>query len=244
MWSALPIFRELRRSTCMAVTLCLAGGSASAADLDASVAFATNYVVHGLSRSWNQGALQGHVALVGERGWSVGIWSSSVELYPGGPDTEVDYYLASRWAPSRDWVLHTRVTRYEFQGPTAFSYNYTEIAAGASFRERLTATVAYSPDHSFYSSEGAGLDEPALALEASVRQPLTRRLHLMAGVGQRRLGAPVDGAYWYWSGGGEVAWRRVSLNLSYLGADRRADRLFYGLVPEDAWVATLAFRVH
>jgi uncharacterized protein (TIGR02001 family) len=242
MWSALPISRKSRRA-CLAAALFAAGGSASAAELDASVAFSTNYVVHGLSRSWNQGALQGHVALVGERGWSAGIWGSSVELYPGGPDAELDYYLAGRWAPNRDWALATRLTRYEFQGPTSFSYDYTEVSASATFRERLTATVAYSPDHSFFSGQGRGLDEPALTLEASVRQPLTRRLHLMAGVGQRRLGAPVDGTYWYWSGGGEVAWQRLSLNLSYLGADHRADRLFYGLVPEEAWVATLAFRV-
>jgi uncharacterized protein (TIGR02001 family) len=242
MWSALPISR-LSRGACIAVVLFLAGGSASAADVDAGVAFATNYVVHGLSRSWNEGALQGHVALVGERGWSAGLWASSVELYPGGPDSEVDYYLAGRWSPSRDWALSTRLTRYSFQGPTSFSYDYTEVTASASFRERLTATIAYSPDHSFYSAQGVGIDEPALALEASVRQPLTRRINLMAGIGQRRLGAPVDGGYWYWSGGGEIAWQRLSLNLSYLGADRRAERLFYGLVPEEAWVATLAFRV-
>lgn len=224
----------------------LSSGTAVAGEWNASVALTSNYLVHARTRSADGPALQTHVGWVGERRWSAGVWASTIDLYPdssSGP--EFNFYVASDWSAGRHWRMNSQLTRYTVHGDSPYlSYDYTEITGSVRYRDSVSASVAWMPDYSYFSSEGIGRNRTAVSYELTVRRPIGRLLHLSAGVGSLQLGGPVDSAYAYWSGGGELAWRRMSLALAYIGADHRARRLFYGQAADATWVATLAWRVH
>jgi len=223
----------------------LLAGGAHAAEWHANVAVASDYMVRGLTRSLNGAAIQGSIGLQGEQHWAAGVWASSVELYEGaGRHAEVDYYLSGELPLSRDWRLGGLASRYEFTGEsTYFSYDYTEFSVFLSFQDAVTASIAWSPDYSYYAGSGPVLGETMLSYELSAKYPVSRHVQLVAGVGHADFGS-MGRAYEFWSGGGVVSWERLSLNLSYVSSDRDAKRLFRDLAARDAWVATISFRIH
>jgi uncharacterized protein (TIGR02001 family) len=244
---------SLRRSTiqfscCATLGVCalLPAWPAGAGELTGSLALSSDYIVHGLRRSAGEPALQAHLGWLGDRGWSAGIWASTIELHPGtGPRRELDFYIAAQAQLSRDWRLSGRLTHYEFHKDSYFlSYDYTELAGTASFRDALFFSIAAVPNYSFYSiTRGAARDRLALTYELSARHPLSRQLQLTAGLGRADLRDLFGTSYWYWSGGAELAWKRLSLGVSYVGTDSSADRLFGHDLTGNTWVATAALRL-
>lgn len=230
----------------LACSAALVANPAPAGDWDLSVAVSSNYLVHGRTRSSNEPALQGHLGTSSDRGWSVGVWASSVKLHPGpGPREEIDLYIAKDWQLARDWRVGSQLTRYEFRGDAPYlSYDYTELAASISFRDAVSASVALAPDYSAYSSSlGLARRRVLMTWELSGRHAVNRQLQLTAGIGRADLEDLFGAAYWYWSGGGELAWRRFSLGVSYIGADDTARRLFGSPQAGNTWVGTVAYRV-
>lgn len=227
------------------VVLTIVAGTAHAAEWNANVAVASDYIVRGLTRSLKSAVVQGSISLQGEQPWAAGVWASSVELYEGaGHHAEVDYFLAGELSLSRDWRLGGQATHYDFTGESgSFSYDYTELAASLSYQDMITASVAWSPDHSYFARWGPVYDATMLSYELSARHPVSRHVQLAAGVGHTDLGSS-GRAYNFWSGGGEISWERVSLSLSYVSSDKDAKRLFRDLAARDAWVATISFRIH
>jgi uncharacterized protein (TIGR02001 family) len=235
---------------CVAGSLVLCGAAllgdpASAGDWDLSVALSSNYLVHGLTRSSNEPAVQGHLGLTGDQSWSVGVWASTVNLHPGpGPDEELDFYVAKHWQLSRDWRVAGQLTHYEFREDSQFlSYDYSELSASVSFRDALALSLAVAPDYSAYTSRGVARDRAFITSELSGQHAVTRHLRLTAGVGYADLDDLFGTSYWYWSAGAELAWRRISLGVAYVGADAGAERLFGTQRAADTWVTTLAYRI-
>lgn len=226
------------------VGLALIAGTAHAAEWNANVAVASDYIVRGLTRSRKSAVVQGSISLQGEQPWAAGVWASSVELFDGaGRHAEVDYFLAGELPLSRDWRLGGQATHYDFTGESSsFSYDYTEFTASLSYQDTITASVAWSPEYSYFAGWGPVYDETMVSYELSARHPVNRYLQLVAGVGHTDLGLP-GRAYNFWSGGGEVSWERVSLSLSYVSSDTDAVRLFRDRAARDAWVATISFRI-
>lgn len=236
--------RNHRTSRVLAVVATIVAGSAHAAEWNANVALASDYIVRGLTRSLASPAIQGSIGIQGDKHWAAGIWASSVELYDGaGRHAEVDYYLAGELPLSRDWRLNGQVTRYEFNGETTiFPYDYTEVAGSLSFQDTITATVAWSPDYSYYTRLGPVAGERLMSYELSGRYPINRYMQLMAGAGHTDFDSP-GRAYNYWSGGGEATWDRFSLSVSYISSDSDARRLFQDVAAQNTWVATFSFRI-
>jgi uncharacterized protein (TIGR02001 family) len=228
-------------SSVVAMTL---AGTVQAAEWNANVSAASDYIVRGMTRSLNSAVIQGSIALQGERSWATGVWASSVELYEGaGQHAEVDYFLTGELPLSRDWRLGGQATRYEFTGESRyFSYDYTDVALSLSFQDTLTASVAWSPDYSYFGRYGPVPDATMVSYELFARYPLGRYVQMTAGVGRTELGSR-DDAYNFWSGGGEIAWERLSLSFSYVSTNGAARHLFGDLAAQNAWVATLSFRL-
>ena len=226
------------------VVATIVAGSAHAAEWNANVAVASNYIVRGLTRSLDHPAVQGSIGVQGEKHWAAGLWASSVELYEGaGRHGEIDYYLSGELPLSRDWRLNGQVTRYEFIAETTlFPYDYTEAAGSVSFQDTITATVAWSPDYPYYTRLGPVSGERVMSYELSARYPINRHVQVLAGVGHTDFDSQ-GRAYNYWSGGSEVSWDRFSLSVSYVSSDGDARRLFRDLATQDAWVATFSFRI-
>lgn len=232
------------RVTCVSsVVASLIAGTAQAAEWNANVTMASDYIVRGLTRSREGAAVQGSISLQGDRPWAAGIWASSVEMYERADrNAEVDYFLSGEVPLSPDWRLGGQATRYEFSDePSYFSYDYTELAVSLSFQDTVTATVAWSPDYSYHSRWDSA-SEATVSYELFARYPVNRYVRLVAGVGHTELGS--DGlGYEFWSGGGEVSWQRLSASLSYVSSGGDARRLFQERAVQDAWVATLSFRL-
>ena len=222
--------------------------TAAAAEWDASLGLTSDYLVRGLTRSQHDGALQGGVSLQGEESWTAGIWASSVTLQQGGPrHAEIDYFISGELPVSQDWRLGGQATRYQFAGASsAASYDYTEVALSLSYQDAITASVAWSPDYtyyySYYPAMFAAATDTAISYELFAKHPLSRSILAVAGVGRSELGGP-DRAYNFWSGGAEISWDRVALSLSYMSSDGDARRLFRDLAARNAWVATISVRL-
>jgi len=229
----------------LVVATILSPSPALAAEWSAHAAATSNYLSRGLTRSRNSGAFQLNIGLQDQRGWAAGVWASTIELYEGaGREVELDYYIAGDWALSRDWRANAQLTRYEFTGDLrAMSYDYTEAAVALSFRDSLSAAIAISPDYSSYSYWGYAKESTMVSYELLARRPVNRLLQLTAGVGRSELGGDAGGGYWYWNGGGALAWDRVNISLSYVTSDGTARRLFRQAAARDAWIATIAFRL-
>lgn len=219
--------------------------TAHAAEWNANVAVASDYIVRGLTRSLRGAALQGSIGVEGEKHWAAGVWASSVELYEGAErHAEVDYYLSGELPLARDWRLGGQATRYEFTGESAFfSHDYSDLAVSLSFQDTVTASLAWSPDYSYYARWGPVSDATMMSYELSVRHSVNRHVQLVAGIGHTDFGSR-GRAYDFWSGGAEVSWDRLSLSLSYVSSDADARRLFDDLAARDSWVATISFRLH
>jgi uncharacterized protein (TIGR02001 family) len=240
--------RAFRKSPVKFVSLCLlalsAGWfscSAAAGEWTGSLALTSDYRVHGLQRSAGAPAAQAHLGFIGERGWSAGAWASTMELHTSsGPSQELDFYAAAYSQLSRDWRIAGLLTHYEFLND---SYDYTEIAATASFRDALSVTVAAAPQYSFYGNGYAARDRTAVNYEVSGRHSLSRHVQLTAGIGYSDLQDLFSASHWYWSGGAELGLRHLSLGLSYIGTDSTAKSLFGPKLAGNALIATLAYRL-
>jgi uncharacterized protein (TIGR02001 family) len=229
----------------LAIATSSAGTSATASDWHASVGVASNYLMRGLTRSSNGPAIQAHLGWTSDTRWSAGVWASTVEYRrAASPHQEFDFYVARAWQPARDWRLSAQLTRYESQGDSGLlPYDYTEVRAAVAFRDALSVSLALTPDYSFYSSRGLARDRMATISELTGQLPVSRNVRLTAGIGHSALEHPFGRSYWFWSAGTDMSWRRLSLAVSYVGADGTAERLFGNHAVGNDWVATLALRV-
>jgi uncharacterized protein (TIGR02001 family) len=225
------------------VIAAVVSGTAQAAEWNANVAVASDYIVRGLTRSLNEAAIQGSIALHGEQPWAAGVWVTSTELYEGaGRHAEIDYFVSGEVPLSRDWRLGGQVTRYEFTGEYAFSYDYTDFAMSLTFQDTITASVTWSPDYSYYTRYGPVSDDTMVSYELFARHPINRHWQLMAGVGRTEFGSR-EREYDFWSCGGQFSWERLGVSLSYVTSDTDTKRLFQDLAARDAWVVTISFRL-
>ena len=231
----------------LGVLACLAPfAPAQAAQLHASIGGTSDYVAYGLTRSRGDPVVQTHLALADVRGFTFGASASGANLYSGpGISKELAPYVAHRAALSSDIALGVELTRYIYPGDTSgLGYDYTELRAGLSWRDRVEVAVAATPDLSLFSSRGAARDRTALHVELSGVLPLSRRWSLTSGAGYADLSDLFGTGYWYYSVGAEVRWRDVTASVVAIGTDSTARALFRETADESRLVVALLWRVH
>jgi uncharacterized protein (TIGR02001 family) len=222
--------------------------------LDAGIAFSSDYVLYGLTRSQGKPVVQAQLGWANEHGWSAGTWFSTVDFNDGpGISRELDFYLAKRWSLGQDFALATELTQYTFNEPRSFpSHDYSELRVALSFREMLELSASVSPDYLMYVqpySHGGitygGLTprQTVFTYSATARLPATRYLSFNLGAGRFDLGNLLGATYTYWSAGGELAFGRLNLAVHYIGTDGVARQFFGSEQTDDRLVATLALRI-
>ena len=217
----------------------------SAGELHANLGVVSDYVVHGLSRTLAEPAVQVELSVSNDLGWTAGLWGSSVNLNTGpGPSAEYAIFAGRSRRIGVDLSLEARLARYIVPGdPAAFSYDYTEMRVALAYRDTLELAIAVSPDYSVSSSYGWSQERAAVWSELAVHYPLGPRWTLTGGVGYADLTDHVDKGYRYYSAG--VQWNRDRLAASagYIGASRTATRLFGDSQAGDRWVAGVVLRM-
>jgi uncharacterized protein (TIGR02001 family) len=219
---------------------------AAASGLDAAFSIGSDFVVRGETRSRGEPVVQAHIGGHHDSGWSLGAMLSTVDINPGpGPSRELDVSLAKSWPLGPDWSMSGSVTHYSFaQNTPELSYDYTEIAAGASFRDRVELSVAYSPAYSDFTFRGIVREQPAVAYDALLRLPVSAGLQLHAGAGFFDLERLAGTGYWYWSAGAEVTLSRMMLALQYIDTDHTAAALLGSAGTGSRLVATFGVKLH
>lgn len=183
-----------------------------------SIGASTDYVYRGVSQTDGGPALQGGV-VAQVSGWSAGVWGSTVDVNGDGHSGyELDLHAMRTWALHPDWTATLGVTHYEYlHDDGALDYDHDELSASLSFQERLTATIAWSPNTSRWRDEpGRG---QATAYELTFLQPLGQRWSVFAGAGHYDLHDVADYGYAYWSAGLTFTWASLQIDAAHIGAD-------------------------
>ena len=220
---------------------------AQAADAwSGSVAVASDYVAHGLTRSQGDSVLQARVGVTRESGWSVSLGASTLNLSAGPSVTrEINFYIGKSWDLSRDWDLSASAAYYAFaKNSPRFPYDYSEAKLSLSYRGLLRVSLAASPDYSIFARGAPAREFTTLTSEIVANYPVARGLELTAGAGYYDLSDGIGNGYVFWSAGGAAQYQRFTLALTYVGTDSRSKRLFSRPFVGDHWVASIALRLH
>lgn len=225
-------------------TAMLSAASASAADgIGGSAAVASDYQFRGVSRTRDNPALQAGVDWRSSSGWNAGMWASTVSFDEGlGPKYEIDLHIGRAWALNPDWSAHVVWTHYYYPDDSGFDYDYDELSASLSFQQRVTATIAWSPNTTLFGYDRIVRDKPAAAYELAVMQPVASRLSLVAGAGYYDLHQLFGVGYWYWSAGLVFSFNALQLDFMRIGTDEKAQHLFEYAAGRGQWTAALSWR--
>jgi uncharacterized protein (TIGR02001 family) len=226
--------------------LCAVILPASAADrLGGSVGVTSDYRLQGLSLSANTAAVQAELHFqqpTEDRGaWYAGLWASSVRLAnQSSSSAQIGAFLGGQWAMGPDWLGSVSVSHYAHPWNALLQhYDYDEVTVGASFRDRLKFTVAYSPDTDLYSYYGFIENRRSVAYEVAATVPVRGPLAASAGIGFRDVSSFFGTGYWYGSAGLSYDRGRLHASVLRIQTDTTARQLFYSDIVDPAWVGTL-----
>ena len=209
-----------------------------------SLALTSDYVYRGLSQTEGRPAVQGEVHVRSESGWSLGMRASTVNRgQSSGARSEIDLQLAQSWSFGSDWSLQLSANHYFYPDDNRSQpYEYDEFVASLSYQNRLTATLAWSPNTSRFGHEVFVRDQTARSYELTALQPLSPSWSLFSGAGYHDLNELFATGYWYWNAGVTYCLGNLQIDLSHIDTDHTARRLFDYEVGKRQWIAALSWR--
>lgn len=195
-----------------------------------SATLSSNYLLRGVSRSYNDPALSVEMHARSAGGLYAGLWASSSRALPNG-DTAAELGATIGIArPFNDvWSAGVSWSHYEspWTDPADF-YAYDEFTATLGFHEQWLFSLSHSPNTSRYAPGfGAVRSRSTTAIEASFQHGIHGALHGFAGVGYFDLSKLFGTGYWYGSAGAGWTWRHWWATVSYVHPDGTARRLSY-----------------
>jgi uncharacterized protein (TIGR02001 family) len=231
----------------MVFSLGLAVGTARCAEGDlwgGSVGVTSDYLVRGISRSNDHGALQIDLHYLDASGFVAGLFASNARLNSRLPSSvELDAFIGYAWNPGRDWQGRALLSHYAYPWSKAGSaYDYDELNLDLSFREWLSVHVTYSPDAPLISPYRGLIEVASESAEMSLQHRVLGKLSASAGVGYAFYNGQEPGGYGYWSVAAAYDLAPVSLVLSYVNTTAAAKALFYNAAADGAWSGTAIWR--
>jgi uncharacterized protein (TIGR02001 family) len=226
------------RATGIALFCGLAPLCAQAADeWGGTVSLVSDYVFRGVTLTRGGEALQADVHWHSDGGWLAGAWGSTVDPNPGpGPTVEVNLYAGVAREFSDDWVARLLAIHYLYPNDhTSLRWDYDEVVASLAFRDRLAATIAWSPN---YSSFGAGEfveDRTTMSYELSAQLPFRQRWLATAGAGYQDLDNLFGTGYVFWNCALTYDLAPWQLTLARFGTSERGSYLYGSEAAQDRW---------
>lgn len=215
----------------LALGCALAAVPASAvaeAGIGGHVAATTDYVFRGVSQTRGAPALQADLHYETANGWFVGAWASTVDLEPGpGATLELNAYTGLSRPLGTAWGARFQAVHYDYPNDApGRPYDYDEVSGTLSYRDRLAASVAWSPNMWLYSRYGPGWEGKVLTYDLVAQWPLAGPLSLSVGAGYQDLEDLVGTGYSYSNVGLAWALPRLQLDLGYYAASDHATQGF------------------
>jgi len=152
-------------------------------------------------------------------------------------------YAGRSWAVSESWNARLAAVHYAYPNDNAsIRYDYDELTASLAFRDRLSASIAWSPNTSRYARYYVARDRTALTYDLVGQWPLHDALSVNGGVGYYDLDDLFGTGYGYWSAG--VTWTKphFQLDLGYYATAARARELFGSESAGERWALTVAWQ--
>jgi uncharacterized protein (TIGR02001 family) len=210
-----------------------------------SLAVTSDYIVRGISRSYDRAALQLDVHYLNSSGFVMGLFASNTQIDRREPrDVELDGFIGFAWTAGSDWRGRALLSHYAYPwNHHGSAYDYDELDVDATYREWLNVGIVYSPNapRYLYSTRAlAGVTTESA--QVSVQRPVWRRLSATLGVGYSNFEGADPGGYIYWSAGAAWDLAPVSLALSYVDTTAGAKALFYNGAARNRWTGTVIWR--
>lgn len=212
-------------------------GAQDANEWGGALGLTSDYVLRGLSQTRGKPAVQADIHWTHDSRWTLGAWGSTIDLNRGpGPTLELNFYGGLVQPFADDWIARLVATHYVYPNDTpGRRWDYDELAASLSFRDRLIATVTWSPNVSAFGGGRYVTDRKAMAYELTAHVPWRQAWTFSAGAGYYDVSNLFYRGYRYWSVGTSYAQERWQVNLARLGTSRAAHELFRADAADDRW---------
>jgi uncharacterized protein (TIGR02001 family) len=212
--------------------------------LGGSLDVTSDYLVRGISRTDDHPALQLDLHYLDASGFVAEFFASNAQFAPyTRRDAELSSSLGYVWVWGRDWQGKVLIRNYSYPWNQSGSfYNYDEIALEAGYRDWLRVDIGYSPDTRRYYYDRGTVRVQAEWAELNFQRPLIGRLSATAGIGYYELGGAEATGYGYWSVGVAYDIAPVTFALSFVGASRDDNLLFYNTAAGGRWSGTVIWR--
>jgi uncharacterized protein (TIGR02001 family) len=205
-------------------------------NLRASVAVASDYILHGLSQVDSGASLRLALDYEHDSGFFTGITVGNVGYtaearYSKPREIQLDGYVGYLWR-ARNWSTSVALSRYHYPDLVR-SYDYSQVAVTATFKNRYSWTAARI-------SELLGVYEDAYYYRAGVAIPWRWGLGFEANIGRFESDGRVRVGYTYRDIGVSKPLGRLSLDLRFYDAGYGRDGLI-GNRAGDLWVLSLSY---
>jgi uncharacterized protein (TIGR02001 family) len=209
-----------------------------------SVSITSDYLVRGVSRSDNHGALQGELHYASSSGVIAGLFSSSAQIDSSEPvDVELSPFLGYAWTSGSEWHGKILASHYAYPWNHRGShYDYDELAVDVAFQNWLDVSLVYSPNSPRFLPCTGLISSAAESAEVNLQLPLTKKLFGVGGVGYAYQSGPEAAGYVYWSVGAAYDLAPWSITISYVDTSAAAKALFYNAAAENRWLGTVIWR--
>jgi uncharacterized protein (TIGR02001 family) len=209
-----------------------------------SLALTSDYLVRGITRTYDRPALQLDLHALDSSGLVAGFFASNTQIDEDeSRGAELNPYLGFAWKSAADWHGKVLASYYAYPWNASGSrYNYVELDADWGYQEWLDLAASYSPDSPRFV-QGRGLEGVSeWSAEVNLQQPLFRRLSGTAGVGYADLAGPRGTGYVYWSVGAALDLAPLALAVAYVDTSNAARLLYYDNAATGHFLVTAMWR--
>jgi uncharacterized protein (TIGR02001 family) len=209
-----------------------------------SLGVTSNYVVRGVSRSYDHAALQLDLHYLNSSGFVAGLFASNTQLDPDASgDVELNAFAGYAWTAGSDWRGKILASHYAYPWNRAGSgYDYDELDLDLAYQDWLDVSLVYSPNAVRYHRFRGLYAATSESAEVNLQRPVLGRLSATAGIGYSYYAGPDSGGYGYWSVGAAYNLAPVTLVVSYVNTTAGAKALFYNAAAEGRWIGTVIWR--
>lgn len=209
-----------------------------------SVAVTSDYLVRGITRTYNQGAAQIDLHYLNSSGFIAGLFASNTQFEGSAPKiAELSEFLGWTWASGNDWREKILYNHYAYPfSPAGSGYEYDELDLDATYHGWLDFNFTYSPNSPRFLRQRGLFDTSSSSAEVNVQRRAAGKLSATAGIGYSYVSGPKGAGYGYASLGAAFDLAPVSLAISYVDTTGSAKSLYYDAAARGRWTATVIWR--
>jgi uncharacterized protein (TIGR02001 family) len=204
--------------------------------LHGSVSLASEYILSGLSQTYDEPSLRVALDFGHPSGFFAGGSLANVGYRAEAPfatprDTAANVYAGFLWRRSQ-WMTNLSVSRYRYPGIER-SYDYTQVTANVSFRDRYFFTVSRTGEYlSIYDN--------ADVFRAGIAVPWLRNMEFGVNAGSFRASGFFDTSYTFWDIGLSRPIGRFAFDLRFHD-DTYGFSSLLGNDASDLWVLSMTY---